>query len=188
MSLLLFNIQSLIASLNFTKQRKQWRIWKAALTSAKSSSKFSNLTDSSFLSCQFYNEKNGWCDGMTDDELKQLVESNARSIQALSDQTANSIQALSEEVRAVSEEVRAVSEENRRGNEELRRAIQSFADQVTALNQQAYQERQELRQAMLGLANLMSSLDSDRPTVLRKLNTIEAKVDQLLERSESDQN
>lgn len=107
---------------------------------------------------------------MTDDELKQLVESNARSIQALSNTVNSGIEA------------------SRRGEAELRQALQSFADQVTALNQQAYQERQELRQAMIGLVNLMSSLDSDRPTVLRKLTSIETKVDQLLERSEGEQN
>lgn len=107
---------------------------------------------------------------MTDDELRRLVESNARSIQALSD-TVNSI-----------------AEENRHANEELRRAIQSFADQVTALNQQSYQEREELRRAMIGIANLVSSLDQDRPTVLRKLTSIEGKVDQLLDRSQGEQN
>ncbi|NKB17987.1 MAG: hypothetical protein HC770_07740 [Pseudanabaena sp. CRU_2_10] len=45
----------------------------------------------------------------------------------------------------------------------------------------AEQERSELRQATLGIANLLSSLDSDRPTILRKLNAIENKVDRLLE-------
>ena len=38
-----------------------------------------------------------------------------------------------------------------------------------------------------GVVNLLSSLDSDRPTVLRKLNTIENKVDRLLERGTNDQ-
>lgn len=47
-------------------------------------------------------------------------------------------------------------------------------------------EREELRQAMIrlegvaeGIANLLSSLDEDRPTILRKLNSIENKVDRL---------
>jgi hypothetical protein len=34
-----------------------------------------------------------------------------------------------------------------------------------------------------GLINLMSSIDDDRPTILRKLNTIETKVDTILDRS-----
>ncbi|MDF5712234.1 MAG: hypothetical protein PUP90_32300 [Nostoc sp. S4] len=35
-----------------------------------------------------------------------------------------------------------------------------------------------------GITNLLASLDNDRPTILRKLNTIENKVDRLLEKSE----
>lgn len=38
-----------------------------------------------------------------------------------------------------------------------------------------------------GVVNLLSSLDSDRPTILRKLNTIENKVDRLLSQSNGDQ-
>lgn len=38
-----------------------------------------------------------------------------------------------------------------------------------------------------GVVNLLSSLDSDRPTILRKLNTIENKVNRLLERRSGDQ-
>jgi protein-tyrosine-phosphatase len=74
------------------------------------------------------------------------------------------------------------------------RAIQSLTDDlaefklIVAIDRsQAREERQELRQAMIGIANLLSSLDSDRPTILRKLNTIENKVDQLLERGNDDQ-
>jgi hypothetical protein len=36
-----------------------------------------------------------------------------------------------------------------------------------------------------GIARLLDSLDEDRPTILRKLNTIEGKVDSLLQRGES---
>ena len=35
-----------------------------------------------------------------------------------------------------------------------------------------------------GVVNMLSSLDEDRPTVLRKLNAIERKVDRLLERGD----
>ena len=52
---------------------------------------------------------------------------------------------------------------------------------------EAAEERSELRQAMVGIANLLSSLDSDRPTILKKLNTIENKVDRLLSQSNGDQ-
>ncbi len=81
-------------------------------------------------------------------ELQQIVESNARSIQSLADRIS-----------------------------ELTHDIEDLKDlQVTAT-----EERAELRRATLGIANLLSSLDEDRPTVLRKLNTIEQKVDRLLE-------
>jgi hypothetical protein len=52
-------------------------------------------------------------------------------------------------------------------------------------------ERHELREATIrlsvvseGIANLLASLDSDRPTILRKLNAIENKVDRILERED----
>lgn len=78
-------------------------------------------------------------------------------------------------------------------------AIQALTDDLVTFKltteqsfEQARQERQELRDAMLrldgvaeGIANLLSSLDSDRPTILRKLNSIENKIDRVLERSHS---
>jgi C4-dicarboxylate-specific signal transduction histidine kinase len=90
---------------------------------------------------------------MSNEELKQLVESNARSIQALTDQIA-----------------------------ELTNDVQSFIDGTNQAQIQAQEERAELRQATLGIANLLASLDQDRPTILRKLNAIENKVDRLLDR------
>ena len=71
------------------------------------------------------------------------------------------------------------------------KAIQALGDRIseithdiealTETQNKAVEERAELRQATLGIANLLSSLDEDRPTILRKLNTIENKVDRLLE-------
>ena len=37
-----------------------------------------------------------------------------------------------------------------------------------------------------GVINLLSRLDEERPTILRKLNTIENKIDQLLQSEQSD--
>ncbi|MCY7394403.1 MAG: hypothetical protein LH647_23775 [Leptolyngbyaceae cyanobacterium CAN_BIN12] len=71
---------------------------------------------------------------MTDDELRQLIASNARAIEA------------------------AASERT-----EMRKAILKLTD---------LQE---------GVINLLSRLDEERPTILRKLNTIENKIDQLLQ-------
>ena len=69
------------------------------------------------------------------------------------------------------------------------RSIQALADRIVELSlaqEEAAEERAELRQATIGIANLLSSLDEDRPTVLRKLSTIETKLDLLLERGNSD--
>ena len=83
---------------------------------------------------------------MTDQELQQLVASNARTIQAMLEQ----------------------QETSRLRHEE---------------------QIDEIRQAMLrlerveeGLINMMVSIDEDRPTVLRRLTSIENKVDRILEK------
>lgn len=70
------------------------------------------------------------------------------------------------------------------------RSIQSLADRISELthdiedlkdlSREAIEERAELRRATLRIANLLSSSDENRPTILRKLNTIESKVDQIL--------
>lgn len=66
-------------------------------------------------------------------------------------------------------------------------AIQALTDDLVTLRltveqdiENAHAEREELRQATIGIANLLASLDEDRPTILRKLSSIENKVDRLL--------
>jgi hypothetical protein len=88
---------------------------------------------------------------MTDEELKLLIESNARTAQAMLDAMA---------------EARFERQELREGMVQLQNAVERLAN---------VQE---------GIANLLVSLDSDRPTILRKLNTIENKVDRLLQQQE----
>jgi hypothetical protein len=72
--------------------------------------------------------------------------------------------------------------------EENNAAISRDIAQLVATQQEALRERQELREATIrladtqeGITRLLSSLDEDRPTILRKLNTIEDKVDSLLQ-------
>ncbi|MEG4495843.1 hypothetical protein QUB05_10490 [Microcoleus sp. F10-C6] len=84
---------------------------------------------------------------MSDEELKQLIESNARATQAMLDNMA---------------EARLERQELREGMVQLQNAV------VQLINVQS------------GIANLLTSLDEDRPTVLRKLTTIENKLDRLL--------
>jgi chromosome segregation ATPase len=95
---------------------------------------------------------------MTDQELKQLIESNARTAQAMLDSMV---------------EARLEREELREGIQELRSGFTRLEDIVARLT--TVQE---------GMTNLLASLDNDRPTILKKLNTIENKVDRLLEKSE----
>ena len=90
---------------------------------------------------------------MTDQELQQLVASNARTIQAMLEQQETS---------------RLQYEDHRLLHEE---------------------QMNEIRQAMLrlasvevGLINMVVAIDEDRPTVLRRLTSIENKVDQILEK------
>lgn len=89
---------------------------------------------------------------MTDEELKQLVESNSRAIQAMLEQKATD--------RIEHEERMRIAEERLQLLEENQRQIIRIQD---------------------GIANMVSSLDEDRPTVLRKLTTIENKIDRILE-------
>jgi ABC-type transporter Mla subunit MlaD len=72
--------------------------------------------------------------------------------------------------------------------EELAAASQALSRDVAQLVTTQEQNSRELNQAMIrladtqeGIARLLSSLDEDRPTILRKLNTIEGKVDSLIQ-------
>ncbi|MGL5807326.1 MAG: hypothetical protein ACRC11_18125 [Xenococcaceae cyanobacterium] len=92
---------------------------------------------------------------MTDEELKQLVESNARTIQAMLEQQAT----------------------DRLRHEERMSRLEQRSD--------------ELQDAMLqmtrienGLARMLGSLDEDRPIILRRLMSIENKIDRLIEGQE----
>ena len=89
---------------------------------------------------------------MTDEELKQLVESNARAIQAMIEQRVTDKLNLEEKLRTHEERMEFLAENQR-----------------------------QIIQIQQGIANLVASLDEDRPTVLRKLATIENKIDQILE-------
>lgn len=81
-------------------------------------------------------------------ELQQIVESTARSLQALSDDIA-----------------------------EMRLSVESFVSESREATRNAAVERSELREATLrvtalaeGIANLVVSLDDDRPTIWGRLS------------------
>jgi thiamine biosynthesis lipoprotein ApbE len=62
------------------------------------------------------------------------------------------------------------------------RAIQAMLDQSATdrLNHEARMEK--LEKLSEGLVNMLSSIDEDRPTILRKLNMIEQKTNSILDR------
>ena len=62
------------------------------------------------------------------------------------------------------------------------RAIQAMLDQAATdrLNHEARMEK--LEKLSEGLVNMLSSIDEDRPTILRRLNTIEQKTNSILDR------
>ncbi len=106
------------------------------------------------------------------------------------------IEALLERMAIESERSKRESDERmsriERRFEENNAAISRDITQLVATQQEALRERQELREAMIrladtqeGIARLLGSLDEDRPTILRKLNTIEGKVDSLLQENQS---
>lgn len=82
---------------------------------------------------------------MTNEELKQLAESNARAVQAMIEQRAT----------------------DKLEHEERIARLEDLALRLTRI--------EEAQNRML------SSIDEDRPTVLRKLTTIENKIDQIIE-------
>jgi chromosome segregation ATPase len=92
--------------------------------------------------------------------------------------------------RMASDSARSKEESDRRMGrlEESHAALSRDLAQLVSTQQAGEVQRQELREAMIRLADtqegvvrLLSSLDEDRPTILRKLNTIEDKVDTLLQ-------
>ena len=89
---------------------------------------------------------------MSDEELRQLVASNARAIQAMQD---------------------ARVEERLQFQETIVR----LEDNIVRLENNI----RRLTDIQAGMVNLLVSLDEERPSVLRRLNSIENKVDRILE-------
>ena len=115
---------------------------------------------------------------MTDSDLRQLVESNARTAQAILDALAQA----QREREALKQELKQVTQ-----------ALSRDIAQLVATQQDAESERPALRQAMLKMAQtqgdmirVLASLSEDRPVVLSKLTTIMETVDQLLAQDDRD--
>lgn len=91
---------------------------------------------------------------MTPEELRQLVENNARTAQAMLDTMADA---------------RLEREELREGMITLQQGMGQLQEAMVRLT--------NIQQ---GVSNLLAALDEDRPTILRKLTAIENKLDQVL--------
>jgi hypothetical protein len=66
--------------------------------------------------------------------------------------------------------------------ESLARSAQAIANDHEERIRLLEETQRDLAQTSAGLARLLTALDEDRPTILRRLMTIENKVDRILER------
>ncbi len=114
---------------------------------------------------------------MTTEELRQLIEGNARAIQVFGNE-------IAEFKKVVATDHEQAQAERQQAQAE-RQALSRDVAQLVATQEQ---NSRELNQAMIrladtqeGIARLLANLDEDRPTILQKLNTIESKVDSLLQ-------
>jgi hypothetical protein len=62
------------------------------------------------------------------------------------------------------------------------RTIQAMLERDETDRLRHQEQMTELRHISQGLVNMMSSIDDDRPTILRKLNAIDNKTDSIIER------
>lgn len=91
-------------------------------------------------------------------ELQQIVESNSRTIRAMLD----------------------LRETDRLKHEEFKDYLRTTISDLKSIQLRQEDLMERINRTNEGVVRLISSLDDDRPTVLRKLNSIEKKLDQLL--------
>jgi type II secretory pathway component PulJ len=121
----------------------------------------------------------------TDETLDRFASTVAMSITASNERMTRIDERLD---RMVIEAERSKRESDERF-EELTAVTQAIGRDMAQLITTHQQSSQALNEAMIrladtqqGIARLLANLDEDRPTILRKLNTIEGKVDNLLQR------
>jgi len=90
-------------------------------------------------------------------------------IETLLEQTAQRVDSNSRAIQAILDAMVSDREQRSELREATARTEEAIA-RITTLNE--------------GVVNLLASLDENRPTVLRKLNDLERKVDRLLEERE----
>lgn len=108
---------------------------------------------------------------MTFDEMQLIMQSvviSQREMQATLKGTQDLAQSIARGVQAMQD--KALSDELKRDEEKAEHQAQMA----------------ELRHISQGLVNMLDSIDSDRPTILRRLSTIEDKADAIIERLNRD--
>lgn len=87
-------------------------------------------------------------------------------------------------IRSLVESNSLAIEETRKLTESNSRAILAMIDQRTTDRlriERLEQLTESVAKVQQGMSRLLASIDEDRPTILRKLNTIENKIDRLIE-------
>ncbi len=118
--------------------------------------------------------------------IEALVESNSRTLEALINQQATF--QLQQNL-AMNEMRQSINASNAIANSNSR-SIQSMMEQQATERLKHEEAMTEMRQIMSRIAETQSGLtrilinhDEDRPTILRRLMSIENKVDQILDRN-----
>ncbi len=109
---------------------------------------------------------------------RQEFQNNQREIQA----TQREMQATQREMQVTLRETQNLAQSIARGVQAMQ--DKALSDELKREEERALHEAQmaELRSISRGLVNMLSSIDEDRPTILRKLNTIESKTDTIIDR------
>jgi ribosomal protein L17 len=110
---------------------------------------------------------------------------------AMLDNLASAVSQLVETTEVTNRVVQATSRDVAQlvtAQQEMKQVAQATSRDVAQLVATQQESSRVLNEAMTrlastqeGITRLLVSLDDDRPTILRKLNTIESKVDQTLE-------
>lgn len=115
------------------------------------------------------------------EETRAIANSNSRTIRAMIEQQA--------ENRSDLEETKAIANSNARAIQAM--IEQQATDSLRREEEKAENERRirlmeetqrDLANTSSGVVRLLAAMDEDRPTILRRLMTIENKVDRILER------
>jgi cell division septum initiation protein DivIVA len=99
------------------------------------------------------------------------------------------MQSAQREMQSAQREMQSTLSETQLLAQSIARGVQAMQDKALSDELKREEERAEhqaqmaeLRHISQGLVNMLSSIDEDRPTILRKLNTIENKTDAILDR------